>query len=477
MNYKTKLLLGLVSVALLGCQDDYLDVLPNAPTPEIALSDPAVAPEVVNAIYDILQGFNFDAPPYFGVSEIASDNSDKGSSPGDTGTYQRDLDQFVFDPTTAAFSNLWTSHFQGISRANQALGFLEVLDIDAGLKTRLIGESKFLRALFYFRLTQMFGGVPIIAKTPDPTNIEEINATLVRNTLPETYAFIKQDLTDAVAALPNKSEYATVDAGRATKGAALTLLAKVNLYEQNWQEAQSLAQQVIASGEYDLEPNFIDIFKQSHENGVESIFEIQGRGTEPQDGPSDYFITQGARGEGGWGWGFNTPSENLVNSFESGDERLAGTVIFRGDTLYDSRPVSPNADNERYNYKAYLDQSFAASEKNVPLLRYAEVLLIHAEASAELGDMGAAQTSLDKVRARAGLPVVTATIDNIYKERRAELAMENDRIYDLRRTGRAAEVLTAYGLPYVSPKHDLYPIPQDQIDISNGLLVQNPGYN
>ena len=477
MNYKNKLLLGLVSLTLWGCQDDYLDVLPNAPTPDIALSDPAVAPEVVNAIYDIMQDFNFDTFPYYGVSEIASDNSDKGSSPGDTGTYQKDMDQFTFDPTTAAFANLWTLHFQAIARANQAMGFLETLDIDTDLKNRLMGEAKFLRALFYFRLAQMFGGVPLIAKTPDPTNIDEINATLVRATLPDTYAFIEQDLTDAVAALPNKSDYPATDLGRATKGAALSLLAKVNLYEENWQEAQDLSQQVITSAQYELEPDFIDIFKQSHENGPESIFEIQGRGAEPQDGPGDYYITQGARGAGGWGWGFNTPSENLVNSFENGDERLAATVIFRGDTLYDDRPVNPNADNERYNYKAYLDQSFAASEKNVPLLRYAEVLLIHAEASAQLGDMAAAQTSLDKVRMRAELPVVPATLDNIYKERRAELAMENDRLYDLRRTGRAAAVLNAAGIPYVSPKHDLYPIPQAQIDISNGLLTQNPGYN
>lgn len=476
MKINKFLLIASIIILTLSCEDDFLDVIPNAPTPEIALSDPEVAPEVVNAIYDVLQGFNFNSPPYYGVSEIASDNANKGSSPGDTGAFQQALDDFDFNPTTAAFDLLWESHFQGIGRANQALGFLEVLEIDDDLRSRLTGESLFLRALMYFRLAQMYGGLPIIDKTPDPQSVEEINSTLIRTSLEETFAFIKNDLTEAAGLLPEKSAYALDDLGRATRGAALTLLAKVNLYEQNWTEARDIAQEVISSGEYGLQPEFIDIFKQEFENGIESIFEIQGRGTDPQDGGGHYHFTQGARGPGGWGWGFNEPSEDLINSYEEEDERLESTVIFRGTTLYDGRPVDPEAVNPTYNYKAYIAQEFTPDEKNVPLLRYGELLLIHAEAAVQAGDSGASQGSLDLLRSRAGLASIPATLENIYLERRREMALENDRIHDLRRTGRAAQVLNAAGIPFQAGRHEFYPIPQQQVDISNGLLVQNPGY-
>lgn len=473
--YRILLVTSLVT-SLVSCEDDFLEVVPNAPTPEIALSDPEVAPEVVNAIYDILQDFNFNSPPYYGVSEIASDNANKGSSPGDTGTYQQALDDFDFNSTTLAFDLIWEIHFQGIGRANQALGFLEVLEIDENLRDQLTGEATFLRALMYFRLAQLFGGLPIIDQTPDPQSEEDINSTLIRTSLENTYEFIRSDLATAATLLPEKSEYSSEDLGRATRGAALTLLAKVNLYAENWTEARDNAQEVIESGEYSLQPEFIDIFKQTFENGTESIFEIQGRGTDPQDGGGHYHFTQGARGPGGWGWGFNEPSEDLINSYEDEDERLEGTVIFRGTTLYDGRPVDPEAVNPTYNYKAYIAQEFTPEEKNVPLLRYGELLLIHAEAAVQAGDIGSGQVSLDILRARAGLDPIPATIENIYLERRREMALENDRIHDLRRTGRAEQVLNAAGIPFQTGVHEFYPIPQQQVDISNNLLIQNPGY-
>ncbi|MEM9687380.1 MAG: RagB/SusD family nutrient uptake outer membrane protein, partial [Bacteroidota bacterium] len=342
MKYYIQTLISGLMVSLfllISCGEDFLEVTPSQPTPEVALSDPEVAPELVNAIYNKFLNFNMSSFPWIGITEIASDNANKGSSPGDTGNYQLDLDEYTFTSTSACFRLLWENHYQTIGRANQALLYLPELDIDTALKNRLIGEAKFLRALVYFRLVQMFGGVPIIDKVPDVTSEEDINKAFLRQAVAEVYALIKEDLEDAIDFLPLKSEYASAELGRATQGAAQTLLAKVALYQQDWQSVFDLTQQIINSGEYSLEANYEDIWKEDFENGVESIFEIQGRGETPVYGVNNYHVSQGARGQGGWGWGFNEPSEDLVNSYETGDTREDGTIIFVGEVLYDGRMV------------------------------------------------------------------------------------------------------------------------------------------
>ncbi|MGA9326184.1 MAG: RagB/SusD family nutrient uptake outer membrane protein [Salegentibacter sp.] len=465
-------------LVLFSCQSDFLNVNPAQETPDVALSDPDVAPQLVNSIYNILLQFNMSSFPWYGVAEIASDNADKGSDPGDTGTYQKNLDEYTFTETEAAFRLLWENHYQGIGRANQAINLLPDVNIDDTLRNRLLGEAKFLRGLFYFRLVEMFGGVPIIDFVPDPNNEEDINRAYQRATKEEVYAFIESDLRDAIDALPKKSEYSSANLGRATKGAAQSLLSKVSLYEEKWQQAYDMSKAVIESGEYSLEPNYVDIWKESHENGVESIFEIQGRGDVPVLGVDNYSTSQGARGQGGWGWGFDAPSEDLLNAYEDGDKRMDATIIFRGETLYDGRLVPETVSNPRYNQKAYVNQEAAdMREKNVRLLRYGEVLLINAEAAFHLGMMDEAVAKVNMIRERAGLgDLESVDLMAIWKERRLELAMEQDRMFDLRRQGRAAEVMQATGVPFVAGKHELYPIPQTQIDQSGGLLQQNPGY-
>lgn len=466
------------TLVLFSCQSDFLDVNPAQETPDVALSDPDVAPQLVNSIYNILLQFNMSSFPWYGVAEIASDNADKGSDPGDTGTYQKNLDEYTFTETEAAFRLLWENHYQGIGRANHALELLPQVDIEDSLRNRLTGEAKFLRGLFYFRLVQMFGGVPIIDFVPDPNNEEDINKGYQRASKEEVYAFIEADLNDAIQYLPKKSEYSSANLGRATKGAAQALLSKVSLYEEKWQQAYDMSKAVIESGEYSLEPNYEDIWKESHENGVESIFEIQGRGDVPVLGVDNYSTSQGARGQGGWGWGFDAPSEDLLNAYEEGDKRMDATIIFRGETLYDGRLVPETVSNPRYNQKAYVNQEAAdMREKNVRLLRYGEVLLINAEAAYQLGMTDEATTMVNMIRERAGLDDLgSVDLMAIWKERRLELAMEQDRIFDLRRQGRAAEVMQATGVPFVEGKHELYPIPQAQIEQSGGLLEQNPGY-
>ena len=467
-------------LTFVSCDDnEFLDVQPSKETPEQALSSPTAATELVNAIYNKFLDFNESSFSWIGVTSITSDDADKGSDPGDTGADKHLLDALTFTSTSPSFNEVWEGNYQGIARANQALKFLPDLDIEEDLRTRLIGESKFLRAEFYFRLVRMFGGVPLIDKVPNIQNQDDINAANTRVSKEDIYAFITSDLNDAIEGLP--VSYNSADLGRATKGAALTLLAKVNMYQGNWQQVLELTNEVMGLG-YSLTPVYEDIWKEIGENNSESIFEIQGRGETPNKGVQGYFVTQGARGAGGWGWGFNTPTEDLTNFYEEGDERKDATIIFRGETLWDDFLVAETVSNPRYNQKAYVSRTMESfnggdweSNKNVRILRYAEVLLMNAEAAINVG--GDAKTPLNMVRSRAGLESLeNVTLMDVWRERRAELAFEHDRYFDLVRQGRAGVVLRAHGKNFVDGKHELFPIPQAQIDLSDGQLMQNPGY-
>ena len=208
-----------------------------------------------------------------------------------------------------------------------------------------------------------------------------------------------------------------------------------------------------------------------------------------------FVVAQGPRsgGLGGWqdlGFGLNTPSQDLVNAYEPGDKRDSATIIYiRPDStvLWDGFviPGRAHVENDRYNYKAYFgrkkDQFCVTGNtdrlpKNIHLMRYAEVLLINAEAAVQTGHAGDAQTDLDAIRTRAGLASAAATVAAIWKERRVELAMEQDRFFDIVRQGRAGILLRALGKNFVDGKNEVFPIPQSQIDLSGGRLVQNPGY-
>tara|TARA_R110002167_G_scaffold25257_6_gene87830 strand:- start:381 stop:1820 length:1440 start_codon:yes stop_codon:yes gene_type:complete len=463
------LILGLT----LSCSEDFINVAANEETEGAITADKA--PELVNAVYNNLNQWAMSSFSWNGVSSITSDDADKGSDPGDTGGDKNLLDALTFDATTISFDEVWAAHYNGIQRANQAINRLEAFDLDPTLKSRLIGEAKFLRALTYFRLVKTFGGVPLIAGIPDLS--ADPAQLLSRATKEETYAFIETDLTEAITSLPEKSEYPISELGRATKGAAKALLAKVSMYQNKWQVVLTLTNEIIASGEYGLTPNYEDIWKEISENNIESIFEIQARGETPTAGTQGYSVTQGARGAGGWGWGFNTPSQNLADSYEAGDTRRDATIIFRGETLFDGRLVPNTVVNPMYNQKAYSSAFSDAWEtgKNIRILRYADVLLMNAEAALATG--GDAATPLNQVRNRAGLgdaPVVNQMA--IWEERRHELAFEHDRYFDLVRQGRAGTVLRALGKPFVDGKHEVFPIPNEQIIKSGGLLEQNPGY-
>ena len=477
-NYLKRVVIVIMILLSLSCSEEFLEVKSNQETAGSISSDQAV--ELVNATYNSFLTWEVNSFSWIGVSSIASDDADKGSDPGDTGVDKHQLDALTFDATSLSVSEVWEGHYNGIQRANQAINRIQIFDdLDSELKNRLLGEAKFLRALLYFRLVKTFGGVPLIADAlPDFNDLSiDTEELLARASKDETYAFLELELKEAVDFLPEKSEYPTSELGRATKGAAKSLLAKVMMYQSKWEQVYALTNEVILSREYSLTPNYEDIWKEAGENNQESIFEIQARGETPAAGIHQYSVVQGARGEGGWGWGFNTPSEDLVDSYEDEDTRKDATIIFRGETLFDGREVPETVVNSWYNQKAYSSSFTDAVEtgKNIRILRYAEVLLMNAEAALELGEDAA--TPLNMVRNRAGLEDETEITQlTIWNERRHELAFEHDRYFDLVRQGRAKEVLTALGKPFEEGKHELFPIPNSQIDLSDGVLKQNPGW-
>jgi starch-binding outer membrane protein, SusD/RagB family len=496
------LILLVVIITATSCSEDFLEVpVQGGPTTE---SDPALAPKLVTGVYNsLLQGDSWGNGDVHGfaflsVTSIMSDDADKGSTPSDQAVPVGDLDNFTISSTNKFAETLWSGHYNSIGAANQALQALEVANISDEEKQRLIGEVRFLRGYLYFNLVRMFGGVPLVLRVPkDAADANSDPAFQTRATREETYATIIEDLTAAAAALPLRSE---AEVGHATQGAAQSLLAKVYMYQDDWDMVFTLTEEVINSGQYDLLPNYGTIWRQAGDNSTESIFEIQtGKFNNANLKVDNYTAPQGPRsgGKGGWddlGWGFNNPSASLIAEYEAGDIRRDETIIFidnsgthKGTVLWDGYrvPSSDSVQNLYYNYKAYtstLKESYATPQdkdrpKNIKILRYADVLLMNAEAGVRLGQ-GDPAARINLLRARAGLDdKATVTLEDVWHERRVELAMEHDRFFDIVRQGRAQEVMHAAGKTnFQEGKHELLPIPSSQIQLSAGKLEQNPNY-
>ncbi len=506
MRKLSMILLVSLSLVFLGsCKKDFLTVPPEGQvTPSGYYSNPERATQLVNAIYNNLLQWDESSFSWIGITSITSDDANKGSVSGDTGADKNLLEDFTYTATDFSANEIWVANYRGIARANRALSILPGVAINLKLKHRLIAEAKFLRALYYWRLVRTFGGVPLIDTIVDPTNQVAVAAANTRATKQQIYNLIISDFSYAADSLYSRSDYVAADLGRATKSAANGYLSKVYMYLKDWQKSYDYSAKVINSGQYHLASNYAKIFRESGEDGPGSLFEIQAVGGPVNLGVQGWEVLQAVRGQ--FGWGFNVPSQALEDSYEctdglptdksplydpnhprkNRDPRLAATIIFPGDTMWDGTVIISNPPNPRYNKKAYIsrtEETFDGndweSNKHVHLLRYAEVLLIHAEAANELGKTNEALQYLNEVRARVNMPPVTTTDQAslrlaIWHERRYELGMESDRFFDLVREGRAAQVLGPLG--FQSPKNDLFPIPQAQIDISGGKLTQNPGY-
>lgn len=502
IKFLAKVLVAFFSFTVLSACEKYLEVAPQGGITEDAIrSNPTAAQDLVTGVYNIMWEGSMHGFDFLGMTNIASDDADKGSNPTDAATTQGRLDNLDMDASVGNMNSIWSGYFRAIARANQALDKIPLSPANETVKSQLEAEVRFLRAYFYFNLVRFFGGVPLLDKVPAP---EEINNPTfqTRASKEEIYKFIIEDLSFAVDNLPIKGATQT---GRATKGAAMGMLAKVYLYQQNYQRAYSLTDSIISGkvGSYDLLPQYENIWREVGANSVESLFEVQtGTNTACNAAIDNYATPQGPRAGGrrGWadlGWGFATPSQSLLNAYEPGDKRREASIIFinpapMGTRLWDGYrvPSRDSVENERYNYKAYHSRTQEKNcgnvgrlPKNLRILRFGEILLIHAEAAFALGKSNEALTDINRLRARAGgiQPLNSITREAIWHERRVELALEHDRYFDLVRQeavqpGRAVQAFAAHGKTFVKGKHEVFPIPGTQIQLSGNRLEQNPGY-
>ena len=427
---------------------------------------------------------------YVSVMGVPSDDDDKGSTVTD-GIETKELDEFTYGPANGHIDAMWVYFYDIVSAANYAIEsmalFEEKLSDATALATVAVcrAEAKVIRAYAYFNLVRMFGAVPKIDKTMTAQELGNLAPTSVEG----MYDFIYQDLDEAIEVLPESF----AEKGRYNRYSAMGLKSKVALYRKDWNEAAAQADAVIASGKFALEPDFLNAFSIEGEYGKESLMEIgsDDLGQVSGSAPLCYYgFIQGPRSNqpsSMQGWGFKVPSQGLVNFFtERGDDvRLAVTVLVRGKQTPYGDDILETCPNPYYNGKVctpsttntFTNNSYGL-DHNMRLLRYAEVLLIYAEAIVEGAVIESksgmsADAALNQVRGRVGLPAVGATRESVWEERRAELAMEDDRFFDLVRTGQAASVLASKG--FKVNKNEVFPTPSNQIQVNTGL-VKTPGY-
>jgi hypothetical protein len=491
MNKKLIAALGIVPLILIaGCKKDFLDVPPQGQqAAEQFWTSEADATKAVNSIYANLRGWTEVAFAPIAIESLGSDDTETGSDPSDGSVpFMNTYNNFTVTSTQGQLSDFWNGRYQTINLCNQVIDNIPAINMDANLKARYIAEAKFVRAYQYFRLVRAFGDVPL--RLHLPKDASEYN--LPRTPKAQVWAAIEQDLTEAAGVLPKS--YTGADMGRATKGAALALHAKVAMYQSKWTDVKNYTDQVIGLGIYSLFPNYEQLFRIQNEFNPESIFEINAKHVPGNCDASNsqYSQVQGVRSVARGGWGFNVPTTDLSNSYETGDPRKDATIIFRGETTPEGDLIPATVPNPMYNQKSYVpfkdpnnQDCTEGADQNIRVIRYAEVLLMNAEANNELGTSAAALSALELVRARARagsntvlLPITTtdkaALRDAIWKERRAELGMEFDRYFDVIRQGRAATVFGPLG--WKANKNEVWPIPQSEIDLSAGTLTQNPGY-
>lgn len=534
--------LALATLSLSSCNDWLTEETPGTTKVSEFFTSLSTAEAVVNAAYVPMTwefGTTYYPEWYFG--DIVSDDALKGGQDINDGADLRELENFKANSDNEILLEYYRAQWQGIQRANLAIDEIPTTRIEtegdeaekqAQYRDRYLGEAYFLRGYYYFRLARMFGGMPLIDYVIKSSN----QWAQTRSTMDETLNFAIKDFKRAENLLWEKDKYSNEELGRATKGAAQAMLLKANLYRADYlrnagneteaqkyfAEAAKWGEKVIKSRQYSLWPNYLDNFRLANENGRESVFEIQYT----EEATSDYggegytrgtmtTILQRSRSSafGEAGWGYDRPTQNLYNEYEAGDARRDETILVPTDEQIETPAQEIYCGDRMLNrkYAMYNDGTNGGiyklahatrSPKNNIQIRYADVLLMYAEACCESGDLPNAKTALKEVRDRAGLSQFpyTAVIqgqtvtfnDNqedlrkaIRHERRVELAMEGHRWFDLTRWGIAKETMDTYMAgeteeakelygTFQKGKHELFPIPSKEIDLSG--IKQNPNW-
>lgn len=478
-----------LSLFINSCSDDFVEVSPEySIDSENYFNSEVDYYNAMVAAYDLLQTTYANAL----LGEIASDNTLCGGESANDVVGWQQIDDMIHTPVNSNLTDIWGWMYSGVQRCNYFMEFKDKTDFEG--REVMVGEIRFLRAYYYFELVKWFGPVPLKVderfKLGDETKIP-------RSPVDEVYAQIEADLIYAAGVLP----YVQPQTGRATKGAAQALLGKAYLYQDKFQQAAELLDQVIQDGYYSLMTNLNTIFEHEGENGSESVFEVQY--TDLEGASFDCLqcvegnIAVGFSGVRGYdgplftsGFSFNVPVQEAANAFESGDQRKEVTILDI-EAWADSTGAVYTTGHEHTGYfnRKYLPRKRSdlaqpdlnlTNPNNYRAIRYSDVLLMAAEAYNRGGiDDFKAQEYVNMVRARAfgdNNHNVTVTGENltlvIYQERRLELMGEGHRFFDLVRTGKAAEAIEGF----VAGKHEVFPIPQEEIGYSGGNWTQNPNY-
>jgi hypothetical protein len=483
--------LSAFTLLTVSCSEDFLEKAPlDSINTENFYQTEADAVAAINGAYQPLQW-----PKLYNMrmwtSDIMAGNSIVGAGGGDDGRETQDMANFVTTTDNPGVLDLFRGPPPGILRCNVVLQKVPGMDIDEKIKNRVLGEAYFLRGLYHFILVRYFGDIPLILEPQAPGD----NLRPFRTDKDIVYGQIIGDLTMAMDLLPAKSTYSPGDLGRATKGAATGLLAKVFLTLGDWEQVVTLTDEVTSLG-YTLNPDYGDNFDVLNKNSRESLFEIQyisnaGEDFWSNENQCSWLSTfTGPRNSdmvaGGWGW--NQPYQEFVDSYEEGDLRKDVTILYEGCPQFDGQDYDPAYSTTGYNLRKFLvtksvSATYDNSPLNFPVLRYADVLLMKAEALNNLARTPEAEVPLNEVRERAGLPAVTGLSQSEFREkvlheRRMELAFEGQRWFDMIRIDEGQwglDFLHSIGKLNASEKYLLFPIPLKEIE-SNPNLSQNPGY-
>ena len=486
----------LVATCLFAACTDFLDKVPYEDPSAEALTDEASAVALINGAYQPLQ-----RPKLYNMRiwtlDIIAGNSEVGAGGGTDGIETITLANFVATADNASALDIWRGPNPGILYCNTVLESVPAMDIDADLKNRILGEARFLRAHYYFILVQLFGDVPMSISTPQPGD----NLMPSRTDRMTIYnEVIIPDLKEAVTLLPVRESYSGSDIGRASKGAAAGMLAKVYLTLGMYEESLAMSMLVEELG-YMLNADYSDAFggEERHKNTGESLFEVQYYGLtkagfwDDENQASWLSTYMGPRNSGwvGGAYGWNQPTQEFVDSYEEGDLRKDKTILYEGCPPFDGMQYKASWSNTGYNVRKFLvplsvSPDYNTNSAGFVVLRFADVLLMKAEALNELGRTQEAEEPLYRVRRRAGLTnrsdveglSQAAMREKIRHERRIELAFEGHRWFDMVRWDGgqyALDFLHTIGKSNAAVKHLLFPIPQKERD-ANPNLTQNPGY-
>jgi tetratricopeptide (TPR) repeat protein len=459
--------------------------------------------------------WNEYAKYHYFVGDVSTDDAWKaGSSDGDYGEAQ-DMSNFILTPTNGLVAQRWGILYNLIARANEVIAYAPDATGDKTLINRYINEAKVLRAFGYYALVTTEGGVPLLTKPISPS---EATST-PRASAEAVYAQIEKDLTEAGAALPASTAYDAADKNRVSRGTAWAILGKVYMFQQNYVKAEEVLKKLVTSGDYSLLADYGANWRD--EFNTESIFvvdsKMQDKDVAIGSNVPHFFTTRNTPGY--QGYGFHAPTKDLYNEFSPDDPRITYTFTQTGDRYLQDANDQDNAgspdgyQDRKIEVPQYLRIGYNPwiISYNVRLIRYSDILLLYAEALNENGKSGDALTYLNQIRRRArqtppkdpqrekqtyippttaaSLPDVTTTDKTalrkaIWHERRCELGMEGWRREDLVRQKRFGDVMRAFAAKYNTVKGKffldsrdyLFPIPQNEIDYSNGTITQNPGF-